>query len=60
MYENVQVTVTDEGRGDKGSPKSCPCLKSCESVYTCPHTLFYRETKGLLHSDNTLELKEYY
>jgi hypothetical protein len=35
------------------------CLKSCESFYTCPHAPFYRETKGLLHSDNTLELKEY-
>jgi hypothetical protein len=30
-----------------------------ESVYTCPRTPFYREMKGLLHSQNTLELREY-
>jgi hypothetical protein len=59
MYANVQVIVTDEVRGDKGSPKDSSCLKSCESSYTCPHTPFYRETEGLLHSDNTLELKQY-
>jgi hypothetical protein len=45
--------------GDKESPKDCSHLKSCESFYTCPHAPFYRETKGLLHSENTLELKEY-
>jgi hypothetical protein len=59
MYSNVQVKVTDDVRGDKGSPRKCSCLKSCESCYTCPHAHFYRETMGLLHSDNTLELKEY-
>jgi hypothetical protein len=59
MYANVQVKAADDIRGDKGSPKNCSCLKSCESFYTCPHAPFYRETKGLLHSDNTLELKEY-
>jgi hypothetical protein len=56
---NVQVKVANYVRGDKGSPKNCSCLKSCESFYTCPHAPFYRETKGLLHSDNTLELKKY-
>jgi hypothetical protein len=59
MYANVQVTIIDEVRGDKGSTKDCSCLKSCESFYTCPYAPFYRETKRLLHSDNTLELKEY-
>jgi hypothetical protein len=59
MYSNVQFKVADEVRGDEGSPRNCSCLKSCESSYTCPHAPFYRETKGLLHSDNTLELKEY-
>jgi hypothetical protein len=59
MYSNVQVKVADDVREDKGSPRNCSCLKSCESSYTCPHTPFYRETKGLLHSDNTLELKDY-
>jgi hypothetical protein len=57
--QNVQVKVADDERGDKGSPKDCSSFKSCESFYTCPHVPFYRETKGLLHSDNTLELKEY-
>jgi hypothetical protein len=33
--------------------------KSCESLYTFPHTPFYRETKGVLHSENTLESREY-
>jgi hypothetical protein len=32
--------------------KDCLNLKSCESFYTCPHTPFYRETKGLLQSEN--------
>jgi hypothetical protein len=50
-----------EKRGDKESLnlEACTHLKSCESLYTCPHAPFYRKTKGLLHSDNTLELKEY-
>jgi hypothetical protein len=39
--------------------QDCLSLKSCEPFYTCPHAPFYRETKGLLHSKNTLELKEY-
>jgi hypothetical protein len=29
------------------------------SFYTCPHAPFYKETKGLLHSESTLESKEY-
>jgi hypothetical protein len=55
----VQFKYIDDAEGDKESPKNCSSLKSCESFYTCPHTPFYRETKGLLHSENTLELKEY-
>jgi hypothetical protein len=50
---------TDDARGDKESPKDYSSLKSRESFYMCPHAPFYRETKGLLHSENTLELKEY-
>jgi hypothetical protein len=46
-------------RGDKDSPKVCVHLKSCEPLYTCPRTPFYREAKGLLHSEITLESKEY-
>jgi hypothetical protein len=34
-------------------------LQSRESLYTCPRTPFYRETKGLLHSEITLESREY-
>jgi hypothetical protein len=45
--------------GDKDSPKVCARLKSCEPLYTCPRTPFYREAKGLLHSEITLESKEY-
>jgi hypothetical protein len=33
--------------------------KKSDSVYTCPCAPFYRETKGLLHTDNTLSLREY-
>jgi hypothetical protein len=33
--------------------------KKSESIYTCPCAPFYRETKGLLHTDNTLGLGEY-
>jgi hypothetical protein len=58
MYANVQVKIADDARGDKGSPRNCSYLKSCESFYTCSHAPpFYRETKGLLHSDNTLNSK---
>jgi hypothetical protein len=56
---NVQVLNTIHERGDKESLKDCSRLKSCESLYTCPHAPFYRETNGLLHSENTLESKEY-
>jgi hypothetical protein len=56
---NVQVKVTNDARGDKESPKEFSCIKSCESLYTCPRAPFYRETKGLLHFENTLESKEY-
>jgi hypothetical protein len=55
---NVQVRIADDARGDKESPKDCSCLKSCESPYTRPRAPFYRETKGLLHSESTLESKE--
>jgi hypothetical protein len=34
-------------------------FQKSESVYTCPHAPFYREMKGLLHTDNTLRLREY-
>jgi hypothetical protein len=47
---------SDDARGDKESPKDSSSQKSCESFYTCPHAPFYREMKGLLHSENTLEL----
>jgi hypothetical protein len=47
-------------KGDKESLKACARLKSCESFYTCPHAPFYRETNGLLHSENTLESEEYF
>jgi hypothetical protein len=58
-WTNVQVKVTNDERGDKESPNDCSCLKSCESFYTCPRAPFYREAKGLLHSENTLESREY-
>jgi hypothetical protein len=54
MFRNTN----DVGR-DRESPKDCSRLKSCECFYTCPRAPFYRETKGLLHSENTLEPKEY-
>jgi hypothetical protein len=58
-YATVQVRSTVGERGDKESSKDCSCIKSCESLYTCPRAPFYRETKRLLHSENTLESKEY-
>jgi hypothetical protein len=58
-YESVQVRGTDDTKGEKESPKDCSCLKSCEPFYTCPRAPFYRETKRLLHSESTLESKEY-
>jgi hypothetical protein len=64
---NTRITKQDrklehtshERWGYKESPKACPRLKSCESLYMCPSAPFYRETKGLLHSEITLESKEY-
>jgi hypothetical protein len=41
------------------SPKDCSHLKSYVSFYTFPRAPFYRETNELLHSENTLESKEY-
>jgi hypothetical protein len=47
-------------RGDTESPKACTRLKSCESLYTCSCAPFYRKTRGLLHSETTLESREYF
>jgi hypothetical protein len=37
----------------------CTSSQKSESVYTCPRAPFYREVKGLLHTKNTLRLREY-
>jgi hypothetical protein len=59
-HKNYEIQHTiHERQGDKESPKACTYLKSCEPLYTCPCAPFYRKTKGLLHSENTLESKEY-
>jgi hypothetical protein len=39
-YAIVTVKSTGDARGDKGSPKDCSCLKSCEPFYTCPRAPF--------------------
>jgi hypothetical protein len=57
--QGSRTTFTRVTKWDKESPKAGTHLKSCESIYTCPHAPFYREMKGLLHSENTLEPKEY-
>jgi hypothetical protein len=44
---------------DSDSPSRLHKFQKPESVYTCPRAPFYREMKGLLHSLNTLELREY-
>jgi hypothetical protein len=54
-----QKHTSHERQGDKESLKACTRLKSCESLYTCPRTTFYREMKGHLHFEITLESKEY-
>jgi hypothetical protein len=56
-YANVQVRGIDDATGHKESPKDCSCLKSCDPFYMCPRAPFYREMKGLLHSESTLESK---
>jgi hypothetical protein len=38
-YHEQQHADHKEG-GDKESPKACPRLKSCESLYTCPRASF--------------------
>jgi hypothetical protein len=57
VYAKVQVRSTDDARGDKESPKYCSCLRILLHVPSRP---FYRETKGLLHSENALESTEYF
>jgi hypothetical protein len=52
-------TQKHERWGDKESPKACTHLKRCESLYTCPRAPFCRGTKELLHSEITLESREY-
>jgi Fe-S-cluster-containing dehydrogenase component len=37
----------------------CTTSKKSECVYTCPRAPFYREMKGLLHTDNTPTIREY-
>jgi hypothetical protein len=39
--------------------KTAHASKVVNPLYTCPHAPFYRETNGLLHSECTLESKEY-
>jgi hypothetical protein len=59
-HKNYEIQHTiHERQGDKESPKARTHLKSCEPLYTCPCAPFYRKTKGLLHSENILESKEY-
>jgi hypothetical protein len=41
------------------SSADCTSSQKSESVYTCPRAPFYREMKGLLHTENTLSLREY-
>jgi hypothetical protein len=48
-----------ERQGDKESPKACTRLKSCEPPLHVPSCPFYKETKRLLHSEITLESREY-
>jgi hypothetical protein len=57
--DSQRICEIVQKRGDKKSLKVCPHLKSCESLYTCLSDPFYREMKGLLHSEITLESKEY-
>jgi hypothetical protein len=44
---------SDDTKWDKESPKDISHLKSCDCFYTCPRAPFYRETKGVLHFENT-------
>jgi hypothetical protein len=59
--ERVLITFKHRVRAlrDNSSPGRLHKFQRSESIYTCPRAPFYRETKGLLHSQNALELKEY-
>jgi hypothetical protein len=54
-----QVNKKQWRDGDKESLKVCTHLKSYESLYMFPRAPIYTETKGLLHSEITLESIEY-
>jgi hypothetical protein len=53
-----QAHESHEEKGDKESPKGCTHLKVV-NPFTRAIMPLYRETKGLLHSEITLESKEY-
>jgi hypothetical protein len=59
--ERVLNTIKHNVRAQRDCDSLCRLhkLQKSESVYTCPHVPFYREMKGLLHSLNTLKLREY-
>jgi hypothetical protein len=44
-YKNAWIWNAIHERGDKESPKDCSCLKSCQSLYTCPRTPFIGRRK---------------
>jgi hypothetical protein len=48
--QDSQTRVTRVAKRRQGISKSLYSPQSCESLYTCPHTPFYRETKGLFTS----------
>jgi hypothetical protein len=60
-WEEIQEQTQENAQElrDRESPKDCILLKSCEPLYTCPRSPFYREAKGLLHSEIALGSKEY-
>jgi hypothetical protein len=46
-------------RETKNLRKPVLASKVVNPLYICPRAPFYRETKGLLHSEITLESREY-
>jgi hypothetical protein len=59
VKRDSRTNARKQDLGDRESLQVCSRLKSYEFLYTCRQAPFYRETKGLLHSEITLESMEY-
>jgi hypothetical protein len=54
-----QTLESKNNEGGQGIPESLSSPQKLWTFYMCPRAAFYREANGLLHSEATLESREY-